>query len=167
MTFGSAERVSLTEARNAAARASGFVKAGIDPLAERRTGQKAERLQAASEAAQRVDFATAVDFATGQPGKPFDLCEAALGHAVGSPVRRAYARSDLLEQRRALMAEWAAFLTQPPATGRGAAVQGGGLMQRPPRERQTRQMLVATGVSLQSPGKRYQRVCSAVVSPVW
>jgi integrase len=48
-------------------------------------------------------------------GKPFELCEAALGHAVGSQVRRAYARSDLLEQRRGLMQRWADFLTQPAA----------------------------------------------------
>jgi integrase len=49
-------------------------------------------------------------------GKPFELAEAALGHVFGSAVRRAYARSDLLEQRRTLMEAWAAFLTQPATT---------------------------------------------------
>jgi integrase len=48
-------------------------------------------------------------------GKPFDLCETALGHTVGSAVRRAYARSDLLEPRRVLMQAWAAFLTRETA----------------------------------------------------
>jgi len=32
-----------------------------------------------------------------------------------SKVVAAYARSDLLDQRRVLMDEWAAFLTNPPA----------------------------------------------------
>jgi integrase len=48
-------------------------------------------------------------------GKPFDLCEAALGHAVGSAVRRAYARSDLLDARRPVMEQWSQFLTREPA----------------------------------------------------
>ena len=37
--------------------------------------------------------------------------ELSLAHAVGSDVERAYSRSDLLQQRRELMEEWAAFLT--------------------------------------------------------
>ena len=44
-------------------------------------------------------------------GKPADLAEAALAHVSGSAVVRAYARSDLLEARRALMSAWADFLT--------------------------------------------------------
>jgi integrase len=48
-------------------------------------------------------------------GQPADLAEAALAHVTGSAVERAYARSDLLERRRALMAEWADFLTRVPA----------------------------------------------------
>ena len=36
--------------------------------------------------------------------------ELSLAHQVGSAVERAYARSDLLERRRELMARWAAFL---------------------------------------------------------
>ena len=44
-------------------------------------------------------------------GKPADLAEAALAHVSGSAVVRAYARSDLLEARRSLMAAWADFLT--------------------------------------------------------
>jgi len=44
---------------------------------------------------------------------PADIAEMALAHTVGSAVERSYRRSDVLERRRRLMAEWAAFLTQP------------------------------------------------------
>jgi integrase len=39
-----------------------------------------------------------------------DLAEAALAHATGSGVERAYRRGDALEKRRAMMQDWAAFL---------------------------------------------------------
>lgn len=41
----------------------------------------------------------------------FDVAETALGHAVGSKVERAYARSDLLERRRVLAENWANYVT--------------------------------------------------------
>lgn len=41
----------------------------------------------------------------------FDVAETALGHIIGGKVERAYARSDLLEPRRALMEKWARFVT--------------------------------------------------------
>lgn len=41
----------------------------------------------------------------------YDVAETALGHIVGGKVERAYARSDLLDQRRALMDRWAQFVT--------------------------------------------------------
>lgn len=41
----------------------------------------------------------------------FDVAETVLGHAVGSKVERSYARSDMLDQRRAVMARWADFVT--------------------------------------------------------
>ena len=44
-----------------------------------------------------------------ETGRPRELAEAALAHVVGG-VEGAYFRSDLLERRRALMDEWAAFL---------------------------------------------------------
>ncbi|KQB15132.1 integrase arm-type DNA-binding domain-containing protein [Rhodobacter capsulatus] len=37
--------------------------------------------------------------------------EAALGHVIGNKVRRAYARSDYLDQRAALMQRWADYVT--------------------------------------------------------
>ncbi len=48
-------------------------------------------------------------------GKPSDLAEAALAHSPASKVVQAYQRSDLLEARRSLMDQWAAFLIRPPA----------------------------------------------------
>ncbi len=47
---------------------------------------------------------------------PEAVAEGALAHAVGSDVRRAYQRSDLLEKRRALMSAWADYCeSQPPS----------------------------------------------------
>ena len=40
--------------------------------------------------------------------------ELALAHSVGSAVEQAYMRSDLLEQRRTLMQQWADFLSKHP-----------------------------------------------------
>jgi integrase len=39
-----------------------------------------------------------------------DMAEIALSHKVGSKVRQAYDRSDMLEKRRAMMAAWGEFL---------------------------------------------------------
>jgi integrase len=39
-----------------------------------------------------------------------DMAEIALAHRVGIDVERAYRRSDMLERRRAMMAQWAEFL---------------------------------------------------------
>lgn len=46
----------------------------------------------------------------GDTGKPREVAEMALGHVLGA-VESAYARSDLLDRRRVLMEQWAAFLT--------------------------------------------------------
>jgi integrase len=40
---------------------------------------------------------------------PRDVCEQALGHAIGSTVEQAYQRDSLLAKRRVLMADWAEF----------------------------------------------------------
>lgn len=42
---------------------------------------------------------------------PRELAEKSLAHAVGSDVERAYARSDLLNQRRQLMEDWSGHVT--------------------------------------------------------
>ena len=44
---------------------------------------------------------------------PRELAEAALAHAVGDEVEKAYRRSDALEKRRALMDAWAEYLARP------------------------------------------------------
>ena len=51
-----------------------------------------------------------------ETGKPREIAEAALAHTVGG-VEGAYFRSDLFEQRRKLMSDWARYVT-----GRGAKV---------------------------------------------
>ena len=51
-------------------------------------------------------------WAAEQTHYPRDICEAALAHKVESKVEAAYRRSDLVEKRRPLMADWAAYLEQ-------------------------------------------------------
>ena len=46
-----------------------------------------------------------------ETGKPREIAEAALAHTVGG-VEGAYFLSDLFARRRALMEQWAAFLTE-------------------------------------------------------
>jgi integrase len=41
---------------------------------------------------------------------PWELCEAALGHAVGDSVERSYQRGDLFERRRQLMDDWSSYV---------------------------------------------------------
>lgn len=45
---------------------------------------------------------------------PHTIVEEAMGHAVGTAVERAYRRTDVLEQRRALMQQWAAHCEPLP-----------------------------------------------------
>lgn len=46
---------------------------------------------------------------TAERGYDHDMAEMALAHNVGSTVERAYQRSDMVERRRAMMTDWAAF----------------------------------------------------------
>jgi integrase len=57
------------------------------------------------------------DWASEQTAFPEALAETALAHVAGDATVTAYARSDLLEKRRALMAAWAVFLTTPTRSG--------------------------------------------------
>lgn len=41
----------------------------------------------------------------------WEVAETVLGHVIGGTVERAYARSDLLEQRRRVMEDWVRFVT--------------------------------------------------------
>ena len=48
---------------------------------------------------------------------PREVAEAALAHTLRDKTEAAYQRGDLMERRRRLMAEWAAFCARPAATG--------------------------------------------------
>jgi integrase len=50
------------------------------------------------------------DWASEVASAPREVAEMSLSHRVGSEVERAYARSDLLEKRRALMERWSLFV---------------------------------------------------------
>jgi integrase len=53
-------------------------------------------------------------WAGGCTAHPRDVCEMALGHAVGSAVERSYQRDALLAKRRVLMEDWAEFCGKAP-----------------------------------------------------
>jgi integrase len=50
------------------------------------------------------------DWASEAANAPREVAEAALAHQVGTNVERAYARSDLLEQRRKLLVAWTSYI---------------------------------------------------------
>ena len=54
------------------------------------------------------------DWASEKTDAPHAVMEAALAHVVPNIAERAYARSDLFERRRALMAQWAAHVCGNP-----------------------------------------------------
>lgn len=51
------------------------------------------------------------DWAGEESNHPREVAEAALAHVVGDETERAYRRGDALEKRRALMKDWARFVT--------------------------------------------------------
>ena len=51
------------------------------------------------------------DWVIEQTATPWAVAEAALAHNVGNSTEAAYMRSDLFDQRRALMSRWAEFVT--------------------------------------------------------
>jgi integrase len=57
------------------------------------------------------------DWAAEATEAPNHVVEQALAHAIGNSVEAAYRRGDLLERRRTLMAEWAAFCARPAPIG--------------------------------------------------
>lgn len=58
------------------------------------------------------------DWAADMTDHPYEVREAALAHAVGSQVSRAYRRTDSLDKRRELMAAWANYAAGPKGRGR-------------------------------------------------
>lgn len=55
------------------------------------------------------------DWAAEETNYPNIVAKQALAHSVGNAVEAAYRRGDLLEKRRALMADWATYCTTKPA----------------------------------------------------
>jgi integrase len=55
------------------------------------------------------------DWAAEETSYPRDVAEMALAHVVSDATEAAYRRGDLLEKRRKLMADWAAYITTNPA----------------------------------------------------
>jgi integrase len=51
------------------------------------------------------------DWATEVAGVSFEVAEKSLSHKVGTSVTQSYARSDLLDKRRALMSDWSIFVS--------------------------------------------------------
>src|SRR5690606_1916419 len=56
------------------------------------------------------------DWAGERTPDPRDVCEQALAHSLGNDVEAAYRRGDLLEKRRGLMNDWAAYGTSKPTS---------------------------------------------------
>ena len=50
----------------------------------------------------------------GDTGQPRELAEAALAHTIRNKAEAAYARTDLLDRRRAVMEAWSAYLNAGP-----------------------------------------------------
>jgi integrase len=106
------ERMQAARA-HAGAAALVFPGAGGRPLSDMTMG-KAHKLLAPGTTVHgwRSTFR---DWAGETTGFPPDLCEAALAHAFGSKVQRAYQRGSMLDRRRELMDAWAAYLAPPAA----------------------------------------------------
>jgi integrase len=57
------------------------------------------------------------DWATEATNHPNIVSEAALAHTVSDKVEAAYRRGELVEKRRLLMRDWAAYCSRPPIAG--------------------------------------------------
>jgi integrase len=64
------------------------------------------------------------DWSAERTSYPSEVCEAALAHVVGNQTERAYKRADLFDRRRRLMADWASFCAQAPATAEVVPIRG-------------------------------------------
>lgn len=64
------------------------------------------------------------DWAAETTHYPNIVCEMALAHQVGNAVEAAYRRGDLLERRKALMSDWAAYCAQVPEAASVTPIRG-------------------------------------------
>ena len=116
MKSGRQHRVALSKAavsvlsKLAAVRRSDFVFSGVKagrPLSERALAMLLLRMKIdATTHGFRSSFR---DWCGNETSFPREIAEAALAHAVGDAVERAYRRGDALEKRRALMKSWADY----------------------------------------------------------
>lgn len=67
---------------------------------------------------------TFADWSAERTDFPVELREMALAHTLGDKTREAYQRSDLMERRRALMAQWAAYIHTAPISGTVTQIRG-------------------------------------------
>ena len=82
------------------------------PLSENALSDRAEKdRMGAVPHGMRSSFRT---WAAEQSSASSDAAELALAHYVGSAVERSYNRTDLLDERRAMMQAWADYLLPPP-----------------------------------------------------
>lgn len=120
MKAGRPHRVPLSEEARAVLTVLRPLAAGDDPFVF--PGAKGKGLSGAAMAAtlKRMGHggitvhgfrSTFRDWAGEQTSYPREVCEAALAHVNADKVEAAYLRSDLLQRRRALLADWAGFCT--------------------------------------------------------
>lgn len=64
------------------------------------------------------------DWARERTNFPREVAEAALAHTIKDKAEAAYARGDVLDKRRALMAAWARFCTSPAPAGDVVSLRG-------------------------------------------
>jgi len=125
MKGGRQQRVPLSEPAMAVLRAmaqfgtEGFVFPGLRPESALSDVALARAVDAAGGNGATVHGmrSTFRDWCAEATNYPRELAEAALAHALKDKVEAAYQRGDVLEKRRRLMAEWAAFCSKPRAAG--------------------------------------------------
>jgi len=64
------------------------------------------------------------DWAAECTNYPVELREMALAHTIANKTQAAYQRGDMFERRRALMADWAAFVATVPSPARVVQIRG-------------------------------------------
>jgi len=125
MKGGRQQRVPLSEPAMAVLRAmaqfgtEGFVFPGLRPESALSDVALARAVDAAGGNGATVHGmrSTFRDWCAEATNYPRELAEAALAHALKDKVEAAYQRGDVLEKRRRLMEEWAAFCSKPRAAG--------------------------------------------------
>ncbi len=125
MKAGREHRVPLSEPTMAVVRAmaqlgtEGFVFPGLKTAAalSDRALTKAVHVAGGNGATVHGFRSTFRDWCAETTNYPRELAEAALAHVLKDKTEAAYQRGDLLEKRRRLMSEWAAFCNKPIITG--------------------------------------------------